>query len=489
MMTVAEYIGRFHPLLVHLPIGILLFGFALMLYQKVRKVDVTEAISLAWLAGAIAALLSCGAGWLLAQSGDYEAEAVQVHQWTGLATAALSFLTYAFAKYRWLLASATVILLTVAGHYGGNLTHGEGYLSFGNRPTEASDTTAVVLVPEVVKQDSLVAANQPQVRRTFFYRDQVIPILEKNCYSCHSAKKKKGGLRLDTEAFIQKGGKNGGVLVAGNPQKSKLFSYLLLPHDDEMHMPPKGKRQLTSQEVTILHHWIAKGASFKEEVEVIQNQQPSEVEASAILPLTLPTLVVDSAIAPQKETSAFASVETSILGKPTEAPTASTVTYFQQQQVTLTPVQQGTGYVSANFVNVKAYQPSMLKELSRVQGQLVRLRLSNQPVRDEELRPLSALTNLNRLNLENTQITDAALAELKQLPKLEQLNLYGTAVTDEGIQQLATYPQLKVVYLWKTKVTPQGIERLKRAKPTLKIEDGQQRFTLPDTNKTTKTQS
>jgi len=81
------------------------------------------------------------------------------------------------------------------------------------------------------------------------------------------------------------------------------------------------------------------------------------------------------------------------------------------------------------------------------------------------------------------------LAELKQLPKLEQLNLYGTAVTDEGIQQLATYPQLKVVYLWKTKVTPQGIERLKRAKPTLKIEDGQQRFTLPDTNKTTKTQS
>lgn len=489
MMTVAEYIGRFHPLLVHLPIGILLFGFALMLYQKVRKVDVTEAISLAWLAGAVAALLSCGAGWLLVQSGDYEAEAVQVHQWTGLATAALSFLTYAFTKYRWMLASATVILLTIAGHYGGNLTHGERYLSLGDRPVDSSDTTAVVFVPEVVKQDSLVAGNQPQVRRTFFYRDQVVPILEKNCYSCHSAKKKKGGLRLDTEAFIQKGGKNGAVLVAGNPQKSKLFSYLLLPHDDEMHMPPKGKRQLTSQEVAILHHWIKKGASFKEEVEVVQNQSLAAVEASSILPLTLPALVADSAISPQKETPTLASIETSILTKPTEAPSASVVSYFQQQQITLTPVQQGAGYVAANFVNVKAYQPSMLNELSRIQSQLVRLRLSNQPVRDDELKPLSAFTNLNRLNLENTQITDGALAELKQLPKLEQLNLYGTAVTDEGIQQLATYPQLKVVYLWKTKVTPQGIERLKRAKPTLKIEDGQQRFTLPDTNKTTKTQS
>ena len=486
MMTVAEYIGRFHPLLIHLPIGILLFGFALMLYQKVRKVDVTEAISLAWLAGAVAALLSCGAGWLLAQSGDYEAEAVQVHQWTGLAMAALSFLTYAFVKYRWPLASATVILLTVAGHYGGNLTHGEGYLSFSDRPVDSSDTTAVAFVPEVVKQDSLVAGNQPQVRRTFFYRDQVVPILEKNCYSCHSAKKKKGGLRLDTEAFIQKGGKNGGVLVAGNPQKSKLFSYLLLPHDDEMHMPPKGKRQLTSQEVAILHHWIKKGASFKEEVEVLTPQQPTEVEATAILPLTFPMPSADSA-APPAPTSV--SVEQTILAKPTQAPDASTVAYFQQRQIAVVPVQQGAGYVSANFVNVKSYQPVLLTELERVKSQLVRLRLTNQPVRDEELKPLSALTNLNRLNLENTQITDAALAELKQLPKLEQLNLYGTAVTDEGIQQLATYPQLKVVYLWKTKVTPQGIERLKRAKPTLKIEDGQQRFTLPDTNKTTKTQS
>jgi len=488
-MTIAEFFGRFHPLLVHLPIGILLFAFGLMIYGKIRKVEVGTAVTLAWLTGAVAALLSCGAGWLLAHSDDYEAEAVQVHQWTGLATTALSFLAYAFANYRWLLALVTVILLTITGHYGGNLTHGEGYLSFSNRSTEASDTTAVVIAPEVVKQDSSVAANQPQVRRTFLYRDQVVPILEKNCYSCHSAKKKKGGLRLDNEALIQKGGKNGSVLVAGNPQKSKLFSYLLLPHDDEMHMPPKGKRQLTSQEVAILHHWIAKGASFKEEVEVVHNQALSAVEALPILPLTLPNLVADSAISLQKETSALVSVETSILAKPTDAPTASTVAYFQQQQVTLTPVQQGTGYVAANFVNVKAYQPSMLKELSRVQGQLVRLRLSNQPVRDDELKPLSALTNLNRLNLENTQITDAALVELKQLPKLEQLNLYGTAVTDEGIQKLATYPQLKVVYLWKTKVTPQGIERLKRAKPTLKIEDGQQRFTLPDTNKTTKTQS
>ena len=57
-MTVVEYIGRFHPLLVHLPIGILLFGFVLMLYQKLRKVNLAEAISLAWLAGAVAALLS-----------------------------------------------------------------------------------------------------------------------------------------------------------------------------------------------------------------------------------------------------------------------------------------------------------------------------------------------------------------------------------------------------------------------------------------------
>ncbi|WP_310590821.1 c-type cytochrome domain-containing protein, partial [Arsenicibacter rosenii] len=152
-----------------------------------------------------------------------DASLVQVHQWTGLATAGLSLLTYALPRQRWIPASLTIVFLTIAGHYGGSLTHGEGFLSFSKHPTTSGDPLDIpgtMDKPVAMTVDSAGKAGQPLVRRTFFYRDQVIPILEKNCYSCHAAKKKKGGLRLDSESFIRQGGKNGPVLLAGNPQKS-----------------------------------------------------------------------------------------------------------------------------------------------------------------------------------------------------------------------------------------------------------------------------
>ncbi|WP_338868558.1 c-type cytochrome domain-containing protein [Spirosoma sp. SC4-14] len=483
-MTFTEYIGHFHPLLVHLPIGILLFAMALMLIGRLKSVDLDAAVSIAWLLGAVSALLACGAGWLLAQSGEYDAKLVQLHQWTGLATAGISTLTVLLKRYRWPLAIATVCLLTVAGHYGGNLTHGEDYLSFTRHTDSASDTTTLAQAePVALRTDSTTQSNQPTIRRTFFYRDQVVPVLKTNCYSCHSARKKKGGLRLDTEAFIKQGGKNGAVLVAGNPQKSKLFSYLLLPHDDDQHMPPKGKRPLTNQEIAILHHWIKSGASFREEMEVIPAQEtPLATVASLPVPeLAVPALA-DTVNAPPYNNEP--GVETSILAKPVAAPDAALVNKLKQQQIALGPLREDTPYLTANFVNVKTIRPDMLTDLDGVRQQLVHLRLTNQPVADADIKRFMTYPNLTRLNLENTRITDTALAYLSQLPNLEQLNLYGTSVTDAGLEKLARSPRLKVVYLWQTKTTPTGIDRLHKAKPTLKIEAGNLQLTHPDTNKT-----
>ena len=80
-MFIVEAIGRLHPLLVHLPIGILLFAAALMVFGRLTKSELGVAVSFAWGVGAIVAFMSCGVGWLLAQSGDYDAGMVQVHQW------------------------------------------------------------------------------------------------------------------------------------------------------------------------------------------------------------------------------------------------------------------------------------------------------------------------------------------------------------------------------------------------------------------------
>src|SRR3954471_11865840 len=58
-----------------------------------------------------------------------------------------------------------------------------------------------------------------------FFEKKVRPVLVEHCYKCHSAesKKLKGDLRLDTQEGLLKGGTEGAVVVAGDPDKSRLI--------------------------------------------------------------------------------------------------------------------------------------------------------------------------------------------------------------------------------------------------------------------------
>ncbi len=476
-MFSSELIGHLHPLIVHLPIGILIFAYIMMVLQSIQKSDMESAIHLAFLLGAISSIFACIAGWLLAQSGDYETDAIFKHQWTGLSTAVFSILAYFLKKYRWVLATLTIILLTITGHLGGNLTHGEDYLfSSQSKTPTTTDSTAIASFENT---DTTQKTNQRLVRKSFVYRDKVVPILKTKCYNCHSASKKKGGLRLDTETFIKKGGKNGQILLAGNPSKSTLFTHLILPEDDDKHMPPKGKTQLTKSEISAIHFWIKKGASFVEEIETITNE-------STIT--QIPNLVIPNAKITSEEITNIPVSENdkNILSQNTEAANSAILEKLKQQNIEIAHLGNGSNYLSANFVNVRNYQPSLVDNLENITNQLVRLRLSNQPINDEAVKKIATFKNLTRLNLENTPISDASLEYLKALPKLEQLNLYGTNITDKGLAILTKYPNLKVIYLWQTKVSKSGIDQLRTSLPSLQIETGEFQFAKPDTIKTIK---
>ena len=90
--------------------------------------------------GALSALMAAMMGQLLAQSGDYGGDLLTQHQWTGWATVGLSFITAALYWHRaklpnWLpLLSLGIVCgsVSVAGHFGGSITHGEDYLSLPN---------------------------------------------------------------------------------------------------------------------------------------------------------------------------------------------------------------------------------------------------------------------------------------------------------------------------------------------------------------------
>lgn len=142
MSALAQFIGRFHPLLVHLPIGILLLALLFeVLSRKERYRAVQAAIPFVLLVGAIAAVFSCLTGWALSQNGEYESGLVSRHQWSGIAVAIVSLSAYRMkvrerrAAY---LFFSTLLLpgILLTGHWGITLTHGEGYLT---KTAEAAD--------------------------------------------------------------------------------------------------------------------------------------------------------------------------------------------------------------------------------------------------------------------------------------------------------------------------------------------------------------
>ncbi len=100
------------------------------------------------------------------------------------------------------------------------------------------------------------------------FNEQVLPLLKKQCFECHShAGKIKGGLALDSRSGWQQGGDHGTALVPGKPEESLLIKAISYT-DNDLQMPPK--KQLSVAEVAILEQWITQGAHDPRESEVAQ---------------------------------------------------------------------------------------------------------------------------------------------------------------------------------------------------------------------------
>src|SRR5262245_56238553 len=72
-----------------------------------------------------------------------------------------------------------------------------------------------------------------------YFEKHIRPVLVEHCYSCHSGEaiKVRGQLRLDTRQGVAKGGAGGPVLVAGQPDKSRLIAAIRWT-DPNFQMPP-----------------------------------------------------------------------------------------------------------------------------------------------------------------------------------------------------------------------------------------------------------
>ncbi|NDC78865.1 MAG: hypothetical protein EBZ67_13505 [Chitinophagia bacterium] len=448
-----SFLPRLHPLVVHLPIGLLSFAFLLSLMPSGRRARYEPALTLSLAIAGVSSLLACVSGYLLKRSDSYEELLSSRHQWVGIATCVVCFAALAWLAWRRPLVWLASALMVVAGHLGGTMTHGEGYL-FATGWEEAVDTSLAAApadssVPAIV--DNSVTVNP--------YRDQVAPILRTKCEGCHSSVKRKGGLRLDGEDWIRKGGENGKVLSPGDPMGSPLYAHLVRPMDDDLHMPPKGKRQLTKAEIAVIHRWVASGAPFGD----------------------IPRASMDTLL-PDESSSASVEVGEGETGggEPPPPPPAlpkadvAAVTGLRMRGAVVQEVMTGSNGLYVSLVQATAVDDSLLLLLGMIREQAIEVRAPGLEWGDARFLSLPAFPNLRRLDLSRTRLTDAGLQHMERFPALEVLNLYGTQVGDGIAESLAPCRRLRKVFLWRTAVTDAGLRRLRVGFPSLQADDGRQ---------------
>jgi uncharacterized membrane protein len=416
MEEYSEFIGRFHPLLVHLPIGILILSVLLVWIASGRRNISNDAIRFSLGVGAIFATLSCITGYLLSQNGEYEKETVQWHQWMGIGTAAASIALWRIraSLLRW-TSVILLMLVIVTGHLGASLTHGSKYLF------EALNTkSGKELDLASVKFDSAT-----------MYYDVIAPILDEHCYSCHGPSKQKGRLRLDNPERIMTGGKDGAVVRAGNPQESEMVERLRLPRNDDHHMPPKERSQPNDKEIGLISLWIESGASFRKPLKEV------------LTPDNWKALLASQDDAPISD----------VPQDDPGAPNQEVIDDLRANGVAIIPVSEDSHYLQASFISVPENISDLLPRMETISDNIIWLKLGNTELDDNAMQFISRYKNLTRLGLERTKVSDAGLTYLKKLQNLRVLNLSGTQVSMAGLRSVAGMKGLRSLNIYQTLVT------------------------------------
>jgi uncharacterized membrane protein len=460
-----NYLGHFHPVVVHLPIGILFVAFILEIVAWKQKQPglLKHAIEICLIAGFAGAVISCLFGWFLSREGGYAETTLQLHQWLGIGVALLSGITWLVKKKYGLIRKASrpyhlllltiFILLMLTGHLGGNMTHGEDYLTAG-MPEPVAGWLGIE------KKKDTVAARPAitDIKEAVLFSDVIRPIFSEKCFNCHSSKKVKGALRMDEEKLLFKGGKHGPIIQPGNPDGSELMKRLLLPMEDDKRMPPKDQPQLTPEEIALIGWWIRTGADTKKKV--------SELPADANIQPVLAAFGGKGA-----DTTAHETLSRVFEQNPAAASPAS-IGKLTALGLLVSPVAKEKNLLEVSAINYPGFDNSKASLLAELADNIVWLRLDNTAVTDDALAQIGKLKNLVRLNLSGTNVSAAGLSALQSLQNLEYINIVNTKVDDKALLILSKIPALKNIYCWNTLVTSSGVENFKKQRPGVRIDAG-----------------
>lgn len=455
-MNLFEYVGKFHPLFVHLPIGILtIFIVVGFIIPRKQLQESYKIIGLILLISALSATFSCISGWVLSGSGEYDTKLTSNHRNLGIALAVLNWVIFfTFKKLLhsplWLYNSTLLLISTITiltGHLGGSLTHGSDFLT----PPKPADWF----------NSSTDLNGQITMNSTGF--ESASLIFEQKCVVCHGQNKQKGDLRLDTKEGLLKGGKDGNLL-ADIGSESMLLKRILLPMEDDDHMPPKEKKQLTSMEIGFLSWWVKTGADFNKTLAELN--LPDSLQGF-ITPARNNTV---NKLVPQEEI---------------DQADRNTLYKLSSMNIMFSPIALNSNYLSVSFMNVlPEYLTPAMEECIKLKQQIIWLNMDYQTPDTLAWKLLSLLTNLRKLSAKDSNFDDETMAYINALDSLVYLNLVGTNVTASGFERIQNLQNLESIYLYQTNIKKAGFKQINQMFPQALIDSGN--YTVPilasDTN-------
>jgi uncharacterized membrane protein len=412
-----QFFGRFHPLLVHLPIGLIVLLPLLELVGRRRQ-------SLRDAAGFVLqiALLTCVAaiffGLLLAYGSGEIGTTVTRHMRGGIALAIE--LLFCIAVRQWyvvgkesrpyfVLLTAVLVTLTWTAHEGGSLTHGSDYLTR--------------YMPPALKR--LVAPSAILAHPNSFFARHIYPVLDTKCVACHGTNKEQGGLRLDSYESLMAGGKDGIVIAPRNPDGSLLLKKVTLPPNDPHFMPAEGRAPLTPDEIARIRAWVSAGA------------------------LSDATSVPGIYIAGDQEDAPPPVGDYSAL-----MPEIQRMQQSQGAKLIPVSVHPSDGLILRTTDIAGSFGDAQLAKFARFAPFIVEAELGRTAVTDAGVETVSRFTNLRALHLEGTAVTGRTLAKLSSLSQLTYLNLSNTRVTSDAVSAFKGKPNLRHLYLFNTPAEP-----------------------------------
>lgn len=416
-----HFLGRFHLLAIHLPIGLVVLVPVLEV-AGMRKPALREAAGFVLALACAFCLLTFALGYLLAYSSGETGTTMVRHMWGAIAFAILLLLC-ALIRPTWfqgngshlypILLACTLLALIWTAHQGGSLTHGSNYL------TE--------YLPLPLKRVVAFASGGAETASPgSFYAKRVHPIFDAHCVSCHGVGKSEARLHLDTYDGVLRGGKSGAAMIPGDAGRSLLLARVTLPQNDKHFMPAEGRPPLSPADIALLRAWIQQGASPTSEAILGFTAAPGS-EAVPLQPVgDYSSLMGEINQMRQSEGAKLLAVSS----KPSDG-------------LVLSTFDVGAGFGDAQLLQFQKYAPYI------VEADLARTGVS-----DASLETLSHFTHLRALHLEGTAVNGSGLAKLKPLSQLTYLNLSETKVTSAAIAPLQSMPNLRHVYLFGTPAQP-----------------------------------